>query len=247
MHPLSELVCPKLTPADGSLGEISHHLGQTLDRFLVRSVELRKSGTAVDLALFGPTLARGTLELAATALLARYDPLRVLSIRKSQQMPSYDPSSPNPIRFEWTSDVMGEKGKPWTERMIAKDLQRSFLCNHLHDLIWEEAFKAALDNIEINRGATWIQILRRIDPSGFTSFMRSEASHLYSELSKGIHAEFVIPIQFQFDRATMGDLFDRVWTWIGNMALTACYSKALSASTSSPIDAYEEAQRELYS
>ena len=246
MHPLSELVCPRLTASDGPMGEVAHHLGQTLDRLLVRSVELRKDGTAIDVALFGPPLARGTLEVAATALLARYDPLRVLSIRKSQQLSSYDPSSPNPIRFEWASDVVGEKGKPWTERVTAKDLQRSFLCNHLHDLVWEQAFQCLLDDVDLHRGANWIRILRRIDPNAFTTFMRTEAGRLYAELSKGIHVEFVIPVQYQFDRATMSDLFDRVWTWVGNMGLTASYSRTLAAATLNPIEAYEQAQRELY-
>jgi hypothetical protein len=235
-----------MTAADGPLGEVSIHLSQTLDRLLDRSTELRKKGSVIDLALFGPLLARGTLEVAATALLARYDPLRVLSIRKSQELSSYDPSSPNPIRFEWSSDVLGEKGKAWTDRVTAKDLQRSFLCNHVHDLIWEQAFQNLLDSVDIHRGGTWIRTLRRIEPAAFTSYMRTEASRLYSELSKGIHIEFVIPVQYQFDKATMGDIFDRVWTWVGNMGLTACHSKSLAAATQNPIDAYEEAQRELY-
>jgi hypothetical protein len=233
--------------ADGTLGEISHHLSLSLDRLLTRSTVLRREGTAIDLALFGPVLARGTLEISTTAILGRYDPIRLLAIRKCQKMPSYDPSTPNPIRFEWATDVMGEKGKPWTERLIAKDIQRAFLSNHVHDLIWHEAFETMLDNVDSHRGASWISTLKKIQPEHFTTYMRTEAAKLYSELSKGIHTEFVIPVQYQFDKSTVMDLFDRVWTWVGNLSFTACHSRSLLASVASPIDFYEEAQRELYS
>ena len=174
-------------------------------------------------------------------------PYGYFAIRRCQKMSGYDPSAPNPIRFEWATDVMGEKGKPWTERVAPKDIQRAFLSNHLHDLIWEEAFEAMLDNVDFHRGASWISPIRRVLPANFTNFMRTEAAKLYSELSKGIHSEFVIPVQYQFDMATMVDLFDRVWTWVGNLGLTACHARSLLASTSSPIDVYEDAQTELYS
>jgi hypothetical protein len=247
MHPLTQLACADLTTSDGPIGEISHHLALTLDRLLVRSTELRKNGSAIDLALLGPVLARGTLEVAATALTARVDPVRILAIRKCQKLATYDPGSPNPIRFEWSTDVMGEKGKPWTDRVIAKDIQRGFLSSHLHDLVWQDAFEALLDSLDFHRGLIWIASIKRIVPTDFTAYMRTEAAKLYSELSKGIHSEFVIPIEYQFDKATMSDLFDRVWTWVGNISLTACHSQSLLAPVALPLDLYEEAQRELYS
>ena len=152
----------------------------------------------------------------------------------------------NSLRFEWAGDVVGDKGKSWRERWQAKELQRSCLCNHVHDLVWQQAISSLHDAVLFPRGSAWMTVLKKVEPEAFTSFMRAEVSKIYSELSKGIHHEFVIPIQYQFDQSTMESLFDRVWTWTGNMSVVACHSNSLHRASLSPIEAYEEAQRELY-
>ena len=76
--------------------------------------------------------------------------------------------------------------------------------------------------------------------------MRASAGKIYSELSKGIHHEFVIPIAVKFDRVTVEDLLGRVWELIGALGMTTCYSPAVKPlKSSSAIDLFEEAQEEL--
>ena len=87
-----------------------------------------------------------------------------------------------------------------------KELQRALLCKHFHDVFWEEAFKSLLDSVPMHRGADWMKRLQKIEPEVFTVRMRSQADRLFSELSKGIHHELVIPLTQQYDLATVSDL-----------------------------------------
>jgi len=72
-------------------------------------------------------------------------------------------------------------------------LRLAVLCDHFHDLFWEEAFIRMLDTTEPESGGEWMSRLRKIDPRNFTKKHRNEAARLYSELSKAVHHEFVIP------------------------------------------------------
>lgn len=90
--------------------------------------------------------------------------------------------------------------------------------------------------------------LKRINPEGFLTSMRTQADRVYSELSKGVHHEFVIPMTAQYDIITVGDLLSRSWELVGALSVTTCYSPAVkSLEGADPLDLYEETQRELYS
>ena len=104
MHPLTTIVCGD-APRKGAIGEVYSHLADSLDRLLVRAVNLRLANNAVDLALFGPLLGRATIEMSFTAILARFDPYRVLAIRKSQLCSGFDVNERNPLAFTWLNDV----------------------------------------------------------------------------------------------------------------------------------------------
>ena len=248
MHPLTTLACGN-AKTSGAIAEVHSHLANSLDRLLVRAGTLRRDGDAVDLALFGPSLGRATIEVALTAILARFDPFRVLAIRKSQLSTDYDAKIRNPLAFNWTSDVKGEESpKDWDKRPGIRDVQRALLCKHFNDLFWEEAFTAMLDTVPYGRGESWMEKLKRINPEGFLPRMRTEADRVYSELSKGVHHEFVIPMTAQYDAVTVGDLLSRAWELIGALSVTTCYSPAVKPlEAGDPLGLYEEAQRELYS
>ncbi len=203
----------------------------------------------MDLALFGPSLGRATIEVALTAILARFDPFRVLAIRRSQLSSEYDAKIRNPLAFNWTSDVKGEENpKDWDNRLGVKDVQRALLCKHFNDLFWEEAFTTMVDSVPYGRGHGWMEKLKRINPEGFLTSMRTQADRVYSELSKGVHHEFVIPMTAQYDIITVGDLLSRSWELVGALSVTTCYSPAVkSLEGADPLDLYEETQRELYS
>jgi hypothetical protein len=89
--------------------------------------------------------------------------------------------------------------------------------------------------------------LKRIDPEGFTYAKRTEADRVYSELSKGVHQEFVIPAIAQYDRVTVGDLLGSCWQLVADLGLTTCFSPAVKPlNAADPLDCYEQAQEELY-
>ena len=164
MHPLTALVCGDVFP-DGSIGEVLSHLADNLDRLLVKAAALKKGTDPVEMALYGPFLGRATLEVSLTAICARFDPFRVLAIRRSQLAPEFDISSRNPLAFSWSADVRGEeKFKDWSQQPNIKELQRALLSKHFHDIFWQEAFTAVLDTVPMHRGAEWMRHLQKINP-----------------------------------------------------------------------------------
>jgi hypothetical protein len=248
MHPLTILACGN-AKTSGAIAEVHSHLANSLDRLLVRARTLKIDGNPVDLALFGPSLGRATIEVALTAILARFDPFRVLAIRKSQLSAEYDAKIRNPLAFNWTSDVKGEDNlRDWANRPGIKDVQRALLCKHFNDVFWEEAFTRMIDTVPYDRGKTWMAKLKKINPEGFVTNMRTSADRIYSELSKGVHHEFVIPLTAQYDAATVGDLLNSSWELVGALSVTTCYSPTVRPLEEvDPLDLYEETQEELYS
>jgi hypothetical protein len=246
MHPLTVLICGN-HPRYGSMGQVLSHLSDSLDRLFVKASALKKEGDAVDMALYGPYLGRATLEVSLLAITARFDPFRVLAIRKSQVLPEFDISSRNPLAFNWSADVQGEeKPKDWSQKPSLRDLQRALLCKHIHDLFWEEAFTLLLDSVPMHRGADWMGRLQKISPEGFTTALRTEGDRLFSELSKGIHHEFVIPLVNQYDAVTVGDLLSRCWEFVAALGFTSCHSPIAKPLVGvDAIACYEQAQLEL--
>jgi hypothetical protein len=247
MHPLTTIACGD-APRKGAIGEVLAHLASNLDRLLVRAVGLIRAGDPTDLALFGPLLGRATMEVALTAITARFDPHRVLAIRRSQLANTFDVKERNPMAFTWAGDVKGdEKPKDWDQKPGIKDVQRALLCKHFQDLFWHEAFTLLMDAVPFHRGGGWMTRLKRIYPEGFVTAMRSDADRVYAELSKGIHQEFVIPAATQYDPTTVTDLLGRSWELAATLAITTCFSPAVTPlRNADPVACYEETQEELY-
>jgi len=223
------------------------HLATNLDRIFGRSRSLLKSNDSDEVALIGPYLGRAALELGMTTLVSRFDPMRILAIRKVQLSPTYDLSIRNQMAFDWAADVQGRgKAKSWDQLPKLTELERALLGDHYQDLFWTEAFQFVLDEIPDDRGGAWMMSLRRITPEGYTTNTRQEASRLFSHLSKGVHQELVIPAAAQFDIPTVNDLLIRTFELLASLGLTACYSPSLRVpSNFNPIDAYETCQEEF--
>jgi hypothetical protein len=230
MHPLTALVCGK-PPEDGTLKDVMSHLATSLDNILSRIPALKASEDPAETALFGPYLGRSALEVALTAIMARFDPYRILAIRRTQLSTEYDLQARSPIAFKWADDVQGkDKCKEWSALPNVDAVQRALLCNHFHDLFWEEAFIKMLDATQLLPFGEWMSRLRNVDPPTFTMRNRAEAAKLYSALSKAIHHEFVIPMTSQYDLLTVNDLLGRTLELIGALSMTACFSPALRDS-----------------
>ena len=68
-----------------------------------------------------------------------------------------------------------------------------------------------LDAVPFHRGAVWMAQLKKLSPKISTVRLRSDADRLYSELSKGIRHELVIPMRAQYDPITVSELLSRSW------------------------------------
>ena len=246
MHPLTELTCGD-APTGSGIGEILSHLGITLDRLLVRSVKLRNDDE-VEIALFGPVLARALLEVSFTALLGRLDPFRVLLVREFQRQPSYVVDRRSGVAFNWQPDVQGERvTELFKADLKPKDVPRALLGSYFQETFWRDACQTLLDTVPFHRGADWMQRLRLFDPEAFAHRARGESERIYTICSKGIHHEFVISPGTYYDRVTIQSLLQRSFELIGAVSITAnmCPTLAFRTSAGRVVDLYEEAQREL--
>src|SRR5262244_21130 len=65
------------------------------------------------------------------------------------------------------------------------------------------AFIEFLDATKNETGSSTIDAMRLKDPDKFLAETRGRMRNFYSSLSKGVHAEYIIPLEVQFDRQTV--------------------------------------------
>lgn len=110
------------------------------------------------------------------------------------------------LDLQWTGDIISDK--PNNELLDLKkkyqDLSRALLSDHYDILLWQPAVTRTLDAItRIGIEGSWIEEIRKHQPDGFIAAQRSKLTNLYSQLSKGIHHEFVIPPGDLYDKPTV--------------------------------------------
>lgn len=207
---LNRLICGA-ADQQSAVGEILTHLATTVVAICSEIDLLRSEAAAANrLALVGPLLGRGLIEVAFTALIARVDPFRVLVVREMQLRPDYAIEKKNYSSIQWSGDVLAE-GKvtdPWRPDRYVKDMTRALLGDYYDQLIWRRAFQRLYDEVPMERGGQWMKELRRIPAEAAVSSLRQRSSSVYSSCSKGIHHEFVIPASSYYDIATLNSLFD---------------------------------------
>jgi hypothetical protein len=149
-----------------------------------------------------PFLARKFLELSLTGLLTRIDPLRVISARKNQLDTSYEPGRQNASSVAWTGDILPSDRPPasaWDSQILKKGLERSLLGWHVgevaiaHGLRW-------LSDAE-NSSSDWLRELSGQEKP--FDWIRGRLTQLYSTLSKGVHAEYLLDDRTAFDQASI--------------------------------------------
>lgn len=199
---LAKLLCGNLVAADGEgIDEVLSHLSASIDNVVKELVTL-ESLSPNQISLFAPFLGRSILELGGTALIARLDPFRVLLLREYQKQPNYQMDKPNKSSIRWQGDVLADKVTDlWGDKSV-QNPTRALLGDYYKILIWSANFDKLLDAIADVSGDEWIEELRRKDFNRFDRETLNELSNLYSELSKGIHHELVIPLSSAFDIET---------------------------------------------
>ena len=216
---LAKLLCGDLVSDGKAIDEVLNHLSASIDSVVEELLTL-ESLNPNQVSLFAPFLGRSILELGCTALIARLDPFRVLLLREHQKQSDYPMDKPNKSSIRWQGDVFPEEKATnlWSDTSL-KNPTRALLGEYYKTLIWSAHFVDFSDAIKDVSGDEWIVDLRKKDFHQFYSQTSNELKNLYSELSKGIHHELVIPLNLAFDQETTKRLIERTIRNIATLGL----------------------------
>lgn len=150
-----------------------------------------------------PFLARKFLELSLTSLLARIDPLRVIAARKNQRDTSFEPGRQNASSISWTGDLFPNdkppEGTVWETKNLKKGVERSVLGWHYGDVAISPGLRWLAD-VDTS-GSKWLRELS--DQEKPFEWIKGRLARLYSTLSKGVHAEYLVDDRTAFDTASV--------------------------------------------
>lgn len=218
------LICSDAS-SGSQLGTSLQHLGATLDNLLQQLPN--PYGTTSLSPLFGPFLARSILEVSCTAIVARIDPFRILTIGGAQAHASYDASAAAGLAFKWQGDVMSdEKQELWGTKIKTADVSRALLGQYQDKLFWQPAFERFLDYSNLASSTKdWTAELSNTPIKSFLPKFRNVAASVYSRSSKGVHHEYVLPPASYFDPASMQDLVDDTLRTALSLAVVATFAE----------------------
>lgn len=207
---LSLLACgAPPNPPTTDFDRMFHHISTSID-FVLRELAWLGTQDIQRVSMLGPFLGRSLLELSATAIIGRLDPLRLLFVAEIQGQAAYDPSEVWKGSLQWTGDVLAREKPPanlWHADLSYDKLTKALLGDYYDHLLWRPAVDAMLASAP--GGGAWLAQLAGISSDAFVARKRQEVRSLYSSLSKGIHHEFVLPPGALYDRATVVDLVQR--------------------------------------
>jgi hypothetical protein len=218
---LAKLLCGDLVSDGGSINEILNHLSTSIDNVVEEFVALltQEPPNSDQISLFAPFLGRSILELGCTAMIARLDPFRVLVIREYQNQHDYSKDKPNKSSIRWQGDVLADKvADLWADKSL-QNPTRALLGDYYKKLIWFPNFNKLKDSIADVSGDEWIAALRMKEFEQFYNETLQDFSSLYSELSKGIHHELVIPLSSALDLPTTRHLMEKTVRNISTLGL----------------------------
>jgi hypothetical protein len=207
---LTTLVCGANNSTSGDLGDSMGHIRNSLYR-IQQELPLPYGSNSLISQVYAPFLVRSILELSFTALIARLDPFRILTLRQVQLQGSYSSNSRNASSIQWSGDIVSREGgvASWSSETKLEKMSRSLLGEYQGEVVWKTAFTRFVDKLsEKSCQGDWSRELQQTVPDSFLSKYRQEAATLYSSASKGIHHEFVVPVSSYFDDATLRDMID---------------------------------------
>lgn len=199
----------------------------------IQIVAGKKSGLPAS-AVF-PFLARKFLELALTALLARLDPLRVIAARKNQKDISFELGRQNSSSVSWTGDILPNRKTPtgtiWCANNLDKGVERSFLGWHFGEVAIEPGLSWLAD-AEITQSEWLRKLSAQENPF---HWIKGQLARVYSSLSKGVHAEYLLDDSTAFDQASvqqyMQDCYMLVLLLATASHVSPLFSRSLPAKT----------------
>lgn len=212
-------------PEGGEVREVLEFLEQNLSKILHEFAFVAAQDNS-RVVMYAPFLARSFLEVGLTALAGRIDPFRLLSIRRIQKSPDYDRSVAWKAAMRWSGDVVSEapSADPWTHKLDPQSMSRAVLGHFYNDLLWLPALQRLSDHsASLNgEGGQWLAEMIRRPPQAFCSTKRGTVNALYSELSKSVHFEGVVPLVTP-DRVTVVNLVQKSVREVAELALVASF------------------------
>ncbi|HAU5677135.1 TPA: hypothetical protein JD322_001349 [Citrobacter freundii] len=221
LNNLAELVCGgadvDAEDNDCEISEILKHLKAVLKNVLSEINDLSSESDS-RITLYGPFLVRTLLEIGVTALIGRLDPTRLLIVKRTQQHGDYSTEKAWSSAIRWQGDVVDSKvANPWPADKSYKDITKALLGDYYFDLYWQKALKKVCDsNVQ---GGTWLAEIKGLDINAFSGMRRSSVSRLYSQSSKGVHSEFVIPPGSLYDKLTIKRLASEIIQLLSELGL----------------------------
>ena len=219
---LRRLTCGD-TDSGSKLAEVLGHLGKALESLMEQITDLQKRQEGDrQVLLYGPFLGRSLLEVSMTALLGRFDPFRILTLREVQQA-NRTADRRHAAAVQWTGDILALKKvtEPWSVEQKPDGMTRALLGDYYERILWQQAFEQLLDRVPQVRGGEWMLKLRRQTPEGFIPEMRRRVAEIYSTLSKGVHHELVISPERTLGQDTILDSMSESIEIVANLSLTA--------------------------
>ena len=160
-----------------------------------------------------PFLMRKFIELSLISLLSRIDPVRVIAARKNQLDGSYVEGKQNASSVSWVGDIFPRAKmvpNPWGSDALNKGIERSLFGSHVAETAIRPSLQWLVDRD--NASSEWLRELSAQDDP--LAWLNNRLSQLYSLLSKGVHAEYLLDEQAKFDatsiRLHVGDGFKLV-------------------------------------
>lgn len=241
IHPLGYLLCGKCETLNNDIDLILDHLNGRISKFSRKllSVDLLND----DEREVVPFYARAIFEAAGTALLARIDPFRVLTVYKVQSSSDYDVTKRSHIALQWTGDILAAnkpKENLWNPENKSSDYDRALLSNHQGELFWKPGFLNVIDFLaeyDSSRISEWIDKLEQKEEGQFFETSKTEASKLFSAFSKGVHYEFLVNTDSIYDATTVQDFVLRMIQTISDLGFISHYG-GLMRSVLSKEEAY---------
>lgn len=171
-----------------------------------------------------PYYGRVFFESSFTAILARFDPIRIRYLEKIQQSPNFKLGSRNSAAIQWSGDVFSSKSKlSWDPPEGDQDkLIRSIFHGHSSHFYWDNTLIRLQDFIDKTprpRSDWLIDVLGKEQP---IEDLSGRARGIFSTLSKGVHHELLHACSL--DEETIRNEITNAIQLVANLALLSNFS-----------------------
>lgn len=189
-------------------------MGKLIDDYQKLIDELRHDLNDVKASYFLPLSVRSLIEVCSIALLAKIDPYRIIYADLSQKNHKYDKTKPQPSSLNWKSDIFVDGEAPdklWDPSNSWGKQARGLFSSNYQIAFWDcaiENFESFYEQEQEKLGSSNF-VIELIKREKIFLEIKSGIGQSYSHLSKGIHPEFNIGREIEFDKLTLQDLIPK--------------------------------------